>query len=281
MTSGPGLRSAVAAWYRGRAPSSPLRRAARAVAAGVQRLESRGRGPWYDLATNGEVALLEALGGIGGMHTVVDVGANAGDWYAAARRALQDARILLVEIAPPLWPRLEARIAGDERAVLVRHGLAAKDGRVSLHYYPDQPALTTTVAFPHAEPATMLRADVRSVAGFLADRSLDRIDLLKVDVEGGELAIVQGLAPLMDRGALGLVQFEYGEANVLTRTYLRDFALLGEHAGYVLGRVRPGGVEFAPYAFAHEDFRPRNMVLCRPDLRDALIAAGAGHTSPS
>lgn len=276
---GTGVRSAVVGWYRRRASSSPVRRAARAVAAGVERLESVPGRHWYDLETNGEAALLGALGRIGGVRVVVDVGANDGDWYAAARRVLPEARILLVEIAPPLWPLLERRIAGDDRAALVRHGLGAQDGQVRLFYYPDRTSLTTTVAFPHQDRATTMQVEVRSVASFLTAQSLERIDFLKVDVEGAELPIVEGVAPLMDRGALGLIQFEYGEANVLTRTYLRDFALLGERTGYALGRVRPNGIEFAPYRLADEDFRPRNMVLCRPDLRDALVAVGGGHVT--
>lgn len=261
-------RRALHRWYARRPPDSRGRRAVRRLERRLAALE-RSSTPWFDLRTNGEWALLHTLSRRGRpVETIVDVGANTGEWYRAARRAFPAARIVLVEIAPPLWPRLDALVADDPHAQIMHYGLGAEDGDVTLRFFPHAPALSTTLPFPHRGLPDELRAPVRSVEAFLDDAGLDRVDVVKVDVEGGEFPVVLGLEPLLAAGHIGILQFEYGQANILSHALLYDYAAVADRTGCVLGRLHPGGIDFAPYTFLHEDFRPRNMVLCRADLVD-------------
>jgi hypothetical protein len=82
---------------------------------------------------------------------------------------------------------------------------------------------------------------------------ITRIDLLKVDVEGHEHAVLDGARQLLDHGAVAVVQFEFGARNLASRTYLRDFVtLLGER--YELFRVRPRGLARLDYHTGAEMF---------------------------
>jgi FkbM family methyltransferase len=268
------IQRRLATWYRTRSPGGPLRRTVRRVGRAAERLETSTPGAWFDLQTNGEAALVHALARDLEAKTILDVGANQGEWYRVARQAFPHARIVCVEIAPPLWPILEQMITADPKGELLRAGLGVEDADVELRWYPDNPALTTTIPYPHQARHEIIAGHVRGVAGFLAEYDITRVDVAKVDVEGAELPIVQGLEPMMAAGEVGVVQFEYGRANILTRTLLRDYAELGHRTGYRLGRLTPGGVTFVDYNLDQEDFRPRNMVLCRPDLVDVLTSFG-------
>lgn len=273
------LRSWVSARYRAHDRDGWLRRTARSVAGRIDRLEHRG---WADIDTNGERALLRALACHTEVATVVDVGANVGAWYREARDAFPEAWIVCVEIAPPLWPGLEQLLAPDPRAELARYGLGDADRDVELRWYPDRPALTTTVAFPHVGPKPeLVPAPVRTVDFFLRDHGLERIDVVKIDIEGMEMPVVGGLVPLMHAGRIGVVQFEYGRANILTRSLLHDYARLAEEVGYLLGRLRPRGVELRPYELHDETFEARLMVLVRPDLADAVRSFSFGQAPSS
>ena len=70
---------------------------------------------------------------------------------------------------------------------------------------------------------------------------IDRFDLIKVDVEGHEMAVLEGATNLLRRQAVELVQFEYNWRWIAARRYLRDaFELLGDQ-GYELARVTAAG----------------------------------------
>src|SRR3954452_7296494 len=87
----------------------------------------------------------------------------------------------------------------------------------------------------------------------VADRlGIGRIDLLKIDVEGHELAVLNGARELLGRGALRMIQFEFGERNLASRTFLRDFVdLLGD---YQVLRLTPHGLRRLSYGPADEVF---------------------------
>ena len=72
-----------------------------------------------------------------------------------------------------------------------------------------------------------------------------RIDYLKLDIEGHELFALKGGARMLAERRVRFVQFEFGEANVDFRTYIRDFhSLLGPD--YCLHRIVADGLRQIP-----------------------------------
>ena len=67
-----------------------------------------------------------------------------------------------------------------------------------------------------------------------------RIDYLKIDTEGNELAVLEGAARLLAESRVGYIHFEFNEMNVVSRVFLRDFRkLLPSHRLY---RLLPRGL---------------------------------------
>jgi FkbM family methyltransferase len=58
---------------------------------------------------------------------------------------------------------------------------------------------------------------------FCKGENIDRIDFLKMDVEGHELKILNGAENMIRSGSIRFIQFEFGDCNVYSRTFLRDF----------------------------------------------------------
>jgi hypothetical protein len=56
-----------------------------------------------------------------------------------------------------------------------------------------------------------------------ADEGIDHVDLLKIDTEGNELAVLAGASRMLSGRRVDRVQFEFGGTNIDARTYLRDF----------------------------------------------------------
>lgn len=221
----------------------------------------------YDFRTNGERRVLERLRGQP-FTTLFDVGANVGDWAREASRAFPAARIHCFEAIPETCARLRENARGHPNIEVHEFGLADRECELEFKHYPGAPGLTSIFDFPHAAEAVRVRGRVRAGDEFLRSAGLRSVDFLKIDVEGAELLVLQGLHESLARGAIQVVQFEYGLMNILTRNLLRDFyELLGAH-GYRIGKVYPSYVEFRDYRLAHEDFLGPNYLAVRAERTD-------------
>jgi FkbM family methyltransferase len=226
-----------------------------------------------DIRTSGERRLLDQLASRWSERdviTVVDVGAYSGDYAVEARSAFgPKAHIHCLEPNQAMFPALRERVRGDAR--ITCHPLAL--GRVAgvAPLYLDKPS----------SPRASLIEDTFSISGhclrhsdevvvttldaFAGAQGVAHIDLLKLDVEGGELAVLQGAGELLAGNGIEVIQFEFGERNLSSRTYLGDFFdLLGD--AYEFFRLTPRGVVQFEYGPQHEIFvRETNYVaIARP-----------------
>ena len=229
----------------------------------------------FDIDRNGERAVLERLGPALGV--VFDVGANVGDWTQAALDA--GARsVHAFELSPPTAQGLAQRFAGRDDVIVNRHGLGRVNGEVSIRHYPAHPALSTTTDYPHPAEFIELDAPVRRGDDYLGDAGIGRVDLVKIDVEGAEDAVLAGFEGALADGRIGAVQFEYGLVHHLTRFYLRDFYDLLTGHGFVLGPILPGGVRLMDYVVHLERSPFANFLAVHEQRADLLELVAAGST---
>ncbi|HEX4780376.1 MAG TPA: FkbM family methyltransferase [Usitatibacter sp.] len=229
----------------------------------------------YDIETNGEVFVLETLQAFR-PRVLFDAGANMGDWTRAACSRHPEAQVHAFEISPPTFQALVANVGSNPRVHCNNVGLSDKDGPITIRHYDGLSALTTATAYPH--PFRYSEIAARTVRGdeHAARNGIAHIDLLKIDVEGMEEAVLRGFDALFARQAIDLVQFEYGRVAILNHFLLADFHAFFRERGYVLGKVYPGYVDFRDYDHGDEDFLGPNFLACRKDLSDYLRAFSAG-----
>jgi FkbM family methyltransferase len=175
---------------------------------------------------------------------VFDVGANEGDWI----RAVLQRRPLAVVHAFEPQAALTARqptFAGDVRLHTVAVG--AEAGTLALYDYATHagsqhasllPGVIETV---HGAQTRSTNVPVITLDTYCAENAVERIDLLKIDVEGFELNVLRGARRLLDDRRIGAIQFEFNEMNVVGRTFMDDFMarLSPTHS---LHRVLPHGL---------------------------------------
>jgi FkbM family methyltransferase len=82
---------------------------------------------------------------------------------------------------------------------------------------------------------------VTTLDRFCADEGLERIHFLKLDVEGHELSVLRGASTMLDAGRVNAIQFEFGCADLESRTFFRDFFYLLS-GRYRLYRVLQNGL---------------------------------------
>jgi FkbM family methyltransferase len=213
-----------------------------------------------DPHSNGEAEVVDLLPAA---PTVVDVGAHVGEWTDLVLARRPQARAVLAEACPDQRASLVRRYADDDRVVVHRAGLAAAAGTSPFARYPDDPRLSSTVAYPHPLPATWIEVDMTTGDELLDELGIDHVDLVKIDTEGSELSIIRGFGGALAAGRIDRIQFEYGQANIYSRSLLHD---LYEHLtahGFALGRVARAGVHEHPYHPDLETFFVANYLAIR------------------
>jgi hypothetical protein len=87
---------------------------------------------------------------------------------------------------------------------------------------------------------------------FCAEESIARIDLLKIDAEGHELAVLDGMGSLRP----AKIQFEFGVSG--SRIFLRDF--FDALTNYTIYRILPKGLVRVEYSERMEQFNTTNFL---------------------
>lgn len=224
----------------------------------------------YDYESNGEsrvVRVAEAFGPT----DILDVGAHFGTWATMARRHLsQDAKIYCVEPLPQACDAI--RKLGLPNMSITNAALGAENGELNLNYYDGGEVLssaydvnvTPSGVERKVHVAKQLRGD-----DWIGELGISRADLMKIDVEGHELRVLEGFRSVLGGKKISAIQFEYGTVNIVSRALLRDFYLMFEDFGYRVGKIYPKHVDFQPYRFSMEDFIGPNFLAVdssRPDL---------------
>jgi FkbM family methyltransferase len=215
---------------------------------------------WYensdpDAQSNGEFVFLGNLDP-NALLTVFDVGANRGDWTAAICDLAPGASVHAFEPHPKLQGELRRRFGDIARVSIVPAALSDKEGTAQLHFDPHRSAVSSL-----HNTGVGLVANVQTLTGdaYCTRHGIDRIDLLKVDAEGHDLAVLRGFARMLRDGRIGLTQFEHNEMSVYSRTLLKDFFdFLGP--SFTILKIMPYGLERIEWSLQRERFRYGNYV---------------------
>lgn len=213
----------------------------------------------HEHATNGELRVLRALAG-SNLRTIFDVGACTGSWARMAREAHPAAGVHCFEIVPDTFSLLMRNLGQDPLTVLNGFGLADREGEATVKAYPRAPHLASLLDYPHGLEHVQLTCRVTTGDRYLAQHQIERIDFLKIDVEGAEMAVLRGFSEAFAAGLIRFVQFEYGFANVISHSLLKDFHAFFGSMSFLVGKVYPDRVDFRPYHPCHEDFIGPNFL---------------------
>jgi FkbM family methyltransferase len=150
---------------------------------------------------------------------VLDVGANVGVAAAFFASECQAQVVHSFEPVPPVFELLKENLRQFPACVAHPYGLSSTPGTTSITYYPQAAAMSGLYADPtedrlrtrkalinsgmsdndadqeldHRYEAISLTCELRTVSTVLREESLERVDLLKIDVEKAELDVIKGI----------------------------------------------------------------------------------------
>ena len=197
--------------------------------------------------------------------TVLDIGAHTGEF---AREALATfgprCRVWCFEPAPDAFVVLEKGMGNDARVRCIQAAVGANSGRSTLYSPEGHPEAASLLGTALDLRSTQTDVAVIDVSSFAANIGLERIDYLKLDIEGAEYAALCGAQDMLADGRVVFVQFEFGNRSADARTFLRDFyELLGPE--YVICRLTSNSaISMEPYRPEYEVFVSATNYLAIP-----------------
>jgi FkbM family methyltransferase len=149
---------------------------------------------------------------------VVDVGANLGETVLKYRTLFPTATIYAFEPFPDVHRQLAERFAADPQVRPYQRAVADAAGTRRLfvnevHFtnslLPLDPAsIVWDGLSPSQEPDKSVEVPAVTLDGFAAAEGLSEIDLLKMDIQGGEAMALEGAAGLLKRRAVRVLYLE-------------------------------------------------------------------------
>lgn len=220
-----------------------------------------------DLANSGERAVLRSLLGGEASPVVLDVGANRGLYSAAVLASNDTALVHAFEPSEAIFEQLLRTFSGTDRVRCWPLALSDTSGLAQLSWPEGHDGLASlsrrNLNGVGLEIDRIEEVQTETLDAWSRRERVDSISLLKIDVEGNELAVLRGAQELLAREAIDSIQFEFGGTDIDSRTFLRDFFdLLGDR--YAVHRLLPSGLgPVIHYSERHEIFVFHNYVAMK------------------
>jgi FkbM family methyltransferase len=192
----------------------------------------------------------------------IDAGANMGFYTALARRWVgSSGMVISFEPNPACVDLMRRSFASDSNVMIVPCALGKEIGTGDLRV-PRQGDLAT-LDYPARNADTILKVNIVTLDSFLAERRLPTPCVVKVDCEGMECAVMQGMESLLKTTRPPAIAFEY--IDELARRFgvnlseIMDYIQETSSGAYEFFRVDYGG-------------KLRSRDLFRPTAQNDLVA---------
>lgn len=182
-------------------------------------VESGGLSPWYETSILQVYAPTDAFVPRAGW-TVVDVGANIGAYSVWAGAQIgPSGRLLAVEPNPVSFELLRRSLdALPMHVTAVPAACGDTDGEVTLHFERGYTVSSSITEFASATESVPTR--MRRLEDLLREASIERVDILKIDVEGAEELVLRGAGPSIANVARVVLETTEGSIGSAVRALL-------------------------------------------------------------
>ena len=131
--------------------------------------------------------------------TILDIGANTGQFALEARKSLPEAQIYSFEPILSCFKAMEGVFKGDKRFKAFHYALGDKEEKMTINvssYTPSSSILSMSEKhkelFPHTKEHTKENIEVKKLDDIARNLELKKEILIKVDVQGFEMKVIHG-----------------------------------------------------------------------------------------
>jgi FkbM family methyltransferase len=170
---------------------------------------------------------IQRFNGVRDVGVIFDVGANTGQTAWGLTKYFRRSEIYCFEPVAATHAILERNYGRKARCV--KMALGRQIGVKTIQLFSDSELNTFSEARGAARPLGSETVPVTTVDHFCADNGITQVGLLKLDVQGWELEVLEGARGMLDRRA---IRFIFAEVGFRDRdTDMQAFAPLNDHLG--------------------------------------------------
>jgi FkbM family methyltransferase len=151
-----------------------------------------------------------------GIRTILDVGANRGQFAATIRTTLPDARIYAFEPLEDCFHELEKLTNRDRRLTPMNVALGDVNGRATFNrnlFTPSSSMLELealhAVSFPFTSQVEQVQVDMRRLDDLAGELSLTPKILIKLDVQGYEDQVISGGQMVISQASVIIIEVSF------------------------------------------------------------------------
>lgn len=156
----------------------------------------------------------------------IDVGANFG-WYTTLFAQAVDAsgRVFAFEPVPSTHERLTENLGLNQlqaRVTVVRSAVADAPGTATVYVFKNLSHACASLSTLNEKDYQAVEAPVIRLENYLLDQAVKRIDFLKCDVEGSELAVLKGCGEFLRSPEAPIILVELNEKTTEAFGYAKE-----------------------------------------------------------
>ncbi|MEX0598324.1 MAG: FkbM family methyltransferase, partial [Candidatus Paceibacterota bacterium] len=130
--------------------------------------------------------------------TCLDIGANIGYYVLLERKIIgEDGKIIAIEPSPVNFRYLTNNLKLGNAENIEAYNIAAGDKNGEINFLIYEQASNSCMVIPEGQesrwPGKIIKVPVRTMDSFLEDLGVNKLDFLRMDVEGYELQIFEGM----------------------------------------------------------------------------------------
>lgn len=209
---------------------------------------------------SGELYIMQRVKEISDEKNILfDIGANIGDWSKFLIKEYQNISYDLYMFEPShfAFEQLNKNIPTTSFHHFFQIGFGEQQGEQTL--YADTPAQgSASILMKNTQYSEKIHID--TIDSFCKKHAIEKINFLKMDVQGYEYNILQGAQSMLQKGKIDVIQFEFDEPNIENRIFFKDFWELLSPNYDLYHSLYNGLIKIETYHYDLENFRCMNYL---------------------